>query len=68
MTVIAEVEKERMGDKIFLLDHTAEVLENYRKIEEVKLFNAIQHEKKEKQAALKLARRKTENILPDFKS
>lgn len=65
---IAHVEKQRMGEKLFLLDHSAQVLENYRKIEEIKLYNAIQHEQKEKQAALKITKRKLENLLPDFQT
>lgn len=37
-------EKGRMGEKFYYLDHTAEVLENYRKIQENKIFDRVLHD------------------------
>jgi hypothetical protein len=37
-------ERDDLGRKFFALDHTAEVLENYRKIKENELFDKILHE------------------------
>ena len=37
-------EKEKLGERFFYLDHTAEVLENYRRLQEKKIFNHVLHE------------------------
>ena len=42
-----------LRNKFFLLDHTAEVLENYRRIKENEIFSRIVFEEREKKAFLK---------------
>ena len=58
-------EKARMGEKFYFLDHTAEVLENYRKIQENKIFDRLLHDERQKKAFLKNESRKIENLLHD---
>jgi len=48
-----------MSQKFFALDHTAEVLENYRRIQENNLFDKILHDERDKKAFLKHESRKT---------
>lgn len=55
-----------LRDKFFVLDHTAEVLENYRRIQENELFNRVLFEEREKKAFLKKEARKTENIIGNY--
>jgi hypothetical protein len=50
-----------------LLDHTAEVLENYRRIKENEIFDQILHDAREKKAFLKAEERKTENLIESSK-
>jgi len=53
---VTDIEREEMGNlskKFFLLDHTAEVLENYRRIKENEIFDQILHDEREKKAFLK---------------
>jgi hypothetical protein len=52
--------------RLFVQDHTAQVLENIRKTKENKIFNRKMHEIKEKKLALKLEARKPENIIENF--
>ena len=52
-----------MQQKFYSLDHTAEVLENYRRIEEHNLFAKYLHVEREKSAALKIESQKIENLL-----
>lgn len=52
--------------RLFVQDHTAQVLENIRKTKENKIFNRKLHEIKEKKLALKLEARKPENIIENF--
>jgi len=68
LSAIEEKETGEMHAKIFMLDHTAEVLENYRKIEEIKIYNAIRHEEKETLAALKEAGRQKQNLILDYEA
>ena len=56
-----------LGDRFFYLDHTAEVLENYRRIQENELFNATLHEGSQKRAFLKSESRKFENLIENSK-
>ena len=55
-----------LRNKFFLLDHTAEVLENYRRIKENEIFSRIVFEEREKKAFLKKEARQTENLIEDF--
>lgn len=55
---LLENEIPSLREKIFLLDHTAEVLENYRKVKENEIFNHILHGEREKKAFLKKESRK----------
>lgn len=61
-------EKGDLGRKFFYLDHTAEVLENYRRIQENIVFDKVLHETRQKKAFLKNESRKIENLLaaPDL--
>jgi len=45
------------------LDHTAEVLENYRRIQENKIFNHLLMDERNKKAFLRKESRKTENLV-----
>lgn len=56
-----------MGRKFFYLDHTAEVLENYRRIQENEIYNKVLHETRQKKAFLKKESRKPENLLESGK-
>ena len=60
-------ERDDLGRKFFALDHTAEVLENYRKIKENEIFDRILHETRQKKAFLKNESRKPENLLQNPK-
>jgi len=55
-----------LSRKFFFLDHTAEVLENYRRIEENKIFDRILHDERMKKAYLKKEGRRKENLIEDF--
>jgi len=55
-----------LEEKIFFLDKTAAVLENYRKILEVKIFNRLLHREREKRLFLKMHARKLENLIPNY--
>lgn len=41
---LERTEKGDLGRKFFYLDHTAEVLENYRRLQENELFEKVLHE------------------------
>ena len=60
-------EKARLGEKFYYLDHTAEVLENYRKINENKIFDRLLHDERQKKAFLKNESRKVQNLLETTK-
>jgi hypothetical protein len=55
-----------LRDKFFLLDHTAEVLENYRRIQENEIFDKVLFEEREKKAFLKKEGRKMENLIEGY--
>jgi hypothetical protein len=55
-----------LRQKFFVLDHTAEVLENYRRIQENELFNKVLFEEREKRAFLKKESRKMENLIDNY--
>ena len=64
--VVDDIWEKEGGDlrnKFFLLDHTAEVLENYRKIKENEIFQHVLFEQREKKAFLKKEARKPENLI-----
>lgn len=63
---IWEKEGGSLRDKFFLLDHTAEVLENYRRIQENEIFSRILFEEREKKAFLKKEGRKMENLIENY--
>ena len=65
---IEMTEKGDLGRKFFYLDHTAEVLENYRRIQENIIFDKVIHEGRQKKAFLKNESRKLENLIlnPSF--
>ena len=60
---IEESERDDLGRKFFYLDHTAEVLENYRRIEENNIFDKVLHETRQKKAFLKNESRDINNLL-----
>ena len=55
-----------LRDKYFVLDHTAEVLENYRRIQENEIFERVLFEQREKKAFLKKEARKINNIIDNY--
>jgi hypothetical protein len=55
-----------LRNKFFVLDHTAEVLENYRRIQENEIFNRVLFEEREKKAFLKKEGRKVENLIENY--
>ena len=55
-----------LSKKIFYLDHTAEVLENYRRLQENKIFDKILHDERMKKAFIKNEGRRVENLIGDF--
>ena len=57
---------EDLSAKLFSIDHTAQVLENIRRLKENKIFSRKLHEVKEKKLALKLESRKLGNVIEDF--
>ena len=57
-----------MRNKFFYLDHTAEVLENYRRFQENTIFDKILHDERMKKAFLKHESRDIKNLIPDFDS
>ena len=63
ITAIEERESHDMSKKFFALDHTAEVLENYRRIKENEIFDKVLHEERQKKAFLKTESQKIENLL-----
>eukprot|EP01022_Parablepharisma_sp_SALTPOND_P007892 TRINITY_DN1338_c0_g1_i1.p1 TRINITY_DN1338_c0_g1~~TRINITY_DN1338_c0_g1_i1.p1 ORF type:complete len:960 (+),score=110.14 TRINITY_DN1338_c0_g1_i1:2172-5051(+) len=66
ITAAERQHRQSLKDKIFYLDQTAAVLENYRRILEVKTFNKLLHREREKKLFLKMHSRKLENLIPDF--
>ena len=52
--------------KFFVLDHTAEVLENYRRIKENDIFEKLLFDEREKKAFLKKEDRKIENLIENY--
>ena len=62
---IQDQERDTLGRKFFALDHTAEVLENYRRIKENEIYDKILHETRQRKAFLKNESRKTHNLLRD---
>ncbi|CDW74365.1 UNKNOWN [Stylonychia lemnae] len=63
---IWENEKISLRNKFFVLDHTAEVLENYRRIQENEIFNHVLHEERDKKAFLRRESRKAENLIDNY--
>ena len=43
---VYENDKDRLAEKFYYLDHTAEVLENYRKLQENIIFGKVLHEER----------------------
>ena len=68
VTDIQQTEFYDMRQKFFALDHTAEVLENYRRIHENQLFDKVLHDERLKKAFLKHEGRKQENLIADYGS
>ena len=52
--------------KLFVLDHTAEVLENYRRIEEYNIFKFEMHTERMKRTALRDEGYKKENLIANY--
>jgi hypothetical protein len=63
---IWEKEGGSLRNKYFILDHTAEVLENYRRIQENEIFNRVLFGEREKKAFLKKEGRKIENLIDNY--
>eukprot|EP00347_Sterkiella_histriomuscorum_P004264 403361113 len=61
-----ESESPSLRNKFFFLDHTAEVLENYRKIKENEIFTQILHDEREKKAFLRRESKKVENLIENY--
>ena len=66
ITAADQFNRPNLQEKILYLDKTASVLENYRRIIEVKIFNRLLHREREKKLFLKMDSRKMENIIPDY--
>ena len=60
-------ERDDLGRKFFALDHTAEVLENYRRIKENEIYTKVLHVERLKKSFLRAESRKKENLLHDQK-
>ena len=60
---IQDTEWADMRKKYFYLDHTQEVLENYRRLQENKIFDGILHDERMKKAYLRHEDRLSQNIL-----
>ena len=68
---VSDIQSDEFGDmrkKFFYLDHTAEVLENYRRLKENEIFDKILHDGRMKKAFLKNEGSKAENLIGDFDS
>ncbi len=63
---IWNTEGQDLRKKFFYLDHTAEVLENYRRVKENEIFQFILHGEREKKAFLKKEGRKLENLIENY--
>jgi hypothetical protein len=69
MQVIAKTEESDMkllSESLFTKDHTAQSLENLRKIRENRIFNKKMHELAERKFALKLEGRKIGNLIENY--
>lgn len=66
VTDIQQKEYFDMRRKFFVLDHTAEVLENYRRIQENLIFDKQLHDTRMKNAYLRHESKKQENLITDF--
>eukprot|EP00826_Nyctotherus_ovalis_P057559 TRINITY_DN7878_c0_g1_i3.p1 TRINITY_DN7878_c0_g1~~TRINITY_DN7878_c0_g1_i3.p1 ORF type:complete len:1000 (-),score=242.76 TRINITY_DN7878_c0_g1_i3:139-3138(-) len=66
ISAISNANLKNLEEKILYLDKTAAVLENYRRILEVKIFNRLLHREREKKLFLRMHSRKLENLIPDF--
>jgi hypothetical protein len=69
MDVLAKTEEHDMkllSESLFTKDHTAQSLENLRKIQENKIFNRKMHEITEKKFALKLESRREINLIENY--
>ena len=53
INIIGKVNDMRIKSKIFLLDHTAEVLENFRRLQEYNIWKRDLHYEREKVVAIK---------------
>ncbi|CAI2375125.1 unnamed protein product [Moneuplotes crassus] len=70
-TIIDEVERQNtktLKSKIFLLDHTAEVLENFRRVQEYKIWKHELHYQRERLVALKKESLKYENLIDNYEA
>jgi len=68
---IDQVERQTTHDiraKIFLLDHTAEVLENFRRLQEYKIWKFELHSEREKLVALKKESIKYDNLIENYEA
>ena len=63
---IQEKEGMSLKNKFFVLDHTAEVLENYRRVKENEIFQRILHEDRDKRAFLRRESRKNEHLIDNY--
>jgi hypothetical protein len=61
-------ERDDLGRKFFALDHTAEVLENYRRIKENEIYTKVLHDERLKKSFLRNESRKPQNLLHNFQS
>ena len=68
VTDIWDKESGSLRNKFFILDHTAEVLENYRRVQENEIFNRVLFEEREKKAFLKKEGRKVENLIENYEA
>ena len=66
VTDIQETEYADMRKKFFYLDHTAEVLENYRRLQENQIFDKILHDERMKKAFLRTEGRQKENLIDGY--
>jgi hypothetical protein len=69
MQVIAKSEETDMkllSESLFTKDHTAQSLENFRKMRENRIFTRKMHELAERKFAMKLESRKTTNLIENY--
>lgn len=66
VNLAAKSNDSKLRAKIFILDHTAEVLENFRRLQEYNIWKKELHYEREKLVALKKESRKLQNVIENY--